>query len=60
MSELLIEVLQDFRDAGGKIVVEQDGAGVEVVQTEPVLPMRDQRLQHQALAVRQFERALAR
>jgi hypothetical protein len=37
--ELLVEVLQDVRDAGRQIVVEQDRAGVEILEPER-LPLR--------------------
>jgi hypothetical protein len=48
---LLVQVFQDARRAGGQVVVEQDGAGVEVLQAQPALAQR--RLQRQLLAVGQ-------
>ena len=53
--ELLVEVAQDFRNACRKIVVEQDGARVETIESEAIF-RADQRFEQQALAVRQFDR----
>ncbi len=51
---LLMQTLQDGRDAARQIVVEQDGAGVEVFQPEAQF-VADQRLHHQLAARRQLE-----
>jgi len=50
-----VEVLQDLRQAGREVVVEQDGAGVETIEAEPER-RADQRFEEQALAVRQLDR----
>jgi hypothetical protein len=50
-----VQALQNGRNAGRQIVVEQDGAGIETLQPEPVF-RPDQWLKEQALAVRQLDR----
>ncbi len=44
---LLVQAFQHLRHAAGQVVVEQDGAGVEVLQPEPAA-CAQQRLQHQS------------
>ena len=56
--ELFVEVLENFRDAGRKVVVEQDRARVETIEPEAVLRAH-QRFEQQVLAVGKFDRCRA-
>ena len=51
---LLVDVLQYLRDAGRQVVVEQDRAGVEVLQPEPPA-VAHQGLERQCIAVGQVD-----
>ena len=53
--ELAAEPLEDLRHPGREVIVEQDGAGVEVGKSKPVA-LAHQRLQRQRRAVRQLVR----
>ena len=52
--ELLVQVAQDVRDAGRKIVVEQDGARVEVLESDAAV-VAHQRFHHQGRIVRHLD-----
>ncbi len=53
-NDRLVQALQHFRHAGGKVVVEQDGAGVVVVEAKMIAPPHH-RFQHQAGAAGQVD-----
>jgi hypothetical protein len=54
---LLVDVFQDGRHAGRQIVVEQDGAGIEILQPDAApVGGAHQRLDHQHVAVGQSQR----
>ena len=55
---LLVQVFQNARRAGREVVVQQDGAGVEVLEPQPVARAL-RRLQRQRLAVGQRDGAAA-
>ena len=49
---LLVQLLDDARHAGGQVVVEQDGAGIEILEADAALAA-DHRLQRHRVAMRQ-------
>ena len=49
---LLVQAFENLRDAGRQVVVEEDRAGVEILQAEPV-PGAQQRLDGEGAAIRQ-------
>ena len=53
--QLPLQVFEDARDAGAEVIVDQDGAGIEVPQPDPVAAP-EQRLQSECAPIRQRQR----